>query len=184
MCLSAVNMRSVCTCLKCVHQVISHCKRSPPPASSTQQRGTSSTSTKEREMVSFMHFLYSHHFLVIVCAYFNPKIWCWNSPYLAKGFNVHSSFSLNVTNMPLITWCNTDTASTKMQRWRWILTMELPLHGNFKNEHTRCHYTTIISSNLLHWLLSSLDEVDLKSRELYMCMNKTDLQVINVAKIY
>ena len=37
-------------------KVISHCKRRPPPASSTQQRGTRSTSTKEREMVSFMHF--------------------------------------------------------------------------------------------------------------------------------
>ena len=59
----------------CVHQVnvISHCKRSPPPSSSTQQRGTRSTSTKEREMVSFKHFLYSHHFLVIVCANFNPE---------------------------------------------------------------------------------------------------------------
>ena len=55
----------------CVHQVkvISHCNWSPPPASSTQQTGTRSTSTKE--MVSFMHFLYSHHFLAIVCAYFN-----------------------------------------------------------------------------------------------------------------
>ena len=111
------------------------------------------------------------------------KSWCWNPPYLAKGFNVHSSCSLNITNLPLIICFNTDTVSTKMQHWRWVLTMELPLHGNFKNEHTRCHYTTIISSNLLHWLLSSLDEVGLKSKELYMCMSKTDLQVINVAKI-
>ena len=37
-------------------KVISHCKRRPPPAFSTVLRGKRSTSTKEREMVSFMHF--------------------------------------------------------------------------------------------------------------------------------
>ena len=48
--------------------MMSHCKRRPAPASNIKRRGTRSTSTKEREMVSFMHPPPSnaHHCLAII----------------------------------------------------------------------------------------------------------------------
>ena len=163
-------------------KVISHCKRRPPPAFSTVLRGKRSTSTKEREMVSFMHFFPKEQLVDVNFLYRethrsreswdreqpwyrtasrSPALFCLCNQSIYWQY-VYFSIGTKEVCPPLMLCCEEGTGGDSVCAVWWVPTMvPCPMHQLFKETVSKTRYFFFVNVVTRNILVQGLPEVDI-----------------------